>query len=252
MKWNSTLYDESHSFVSKYGEGILAYLSPKPNESILDLGCGTGDLTQKIALAGSRVIGIDYSKEMIEAAKAKFPEIEFIYMSATQLNFDDKNKFDAIFSNAVLHWVYEKELAIEKMYSYLKKGGRIVLEFGGKGNNEIIIKELRSSLAKRGYIKKSKINPWYFPSIAEYSTELEKKSFRVIKAEHFDRFTPLKGDRGITNWLLMFGNRFFEGIPKLEKEEILDEIQSNLRQTHYIDQVWLAYYKRIRIIAIKE
>src|ERR1044072_2436668 len=102
MKWNSSLYDKSHDFVSKYGEGILSYLNPKSTETILDLGCGTGDLTKQIFIAAAHVIGVDSSADMIAKAKSKFPEIEFYQMDARKLKFDIL--FDAIFSNAVLHW----------------------------------------------------------------------------------------------------------------------------------------------------
>ena len=156
------------------------------------------------------------------------------------------------FSNAVLHWITDKEKVIEKMYLCLKKGGRIVLEFGGKGNVEMIINELSLSFAKREHLKNINKSIWYFPSLAEYSIELEKKNFRIVSAEYLDRFTPLKGSQGLKNWCLMFGNDFFEEIPELEKEEILREVQNNLRQSHCIDNVWHADYKRIRIIALKQ
>jgi trans-aconitate methyltransferase len=250
MKWNSTLYDQSHGFVSKYGEGLLSYLNPKPSERILDLGCGTGDLAKEIFLTGATVIGVDSSSDMITKAKSKFPEIEFYHMDARQLKFDVQ--FDAIFSNAVLHWIPEKEIVIEKMYSQLKDNGRIVLEFGGKGNNQQMLKALRDIFIKRGYRNNAKIDCWYYPSIGEYSTELEKQNFRVVHAEHFDRITPLKGNQGIKDWFRMFGDYLFVGITDTEKDDILDEVQDKLKETHFIDGVWNADYKRIRIVAVKE
>jgi trans-aconitate methyltransferase len=250
MKWNSTLYDKSHDFVSKFGEGILSYLNPNPTETILDLGCGTGDLTNKIFLTGAKVIGVDSSAEMIAKAKSKFPEIEFYQMDARELNLD--TQFDAIFSNAVLHWIPEKQLVIGKMYSHLKDQGRIVLEFGGKGNNQHMLKVLRDVFIKRGHVKNAKIDFWYYPSIGEYSTELEKQNFRVVHAEHFDRITPLKGDQGIKDWFLMFGDYLFVDISDTEKDDILDEVQDKLKVTHFKDGVWNADYKRIRIVALKD
>ena len=119
--WNASLYDTSHDFVAKFGEGIFAWLQAKAGENILDLGCGTGDLTPKIQAAGAKVLGVDSSAEMIAAAKAKFPTIDFQQADARNLPFS--NQFDAIFSNAVLHWVPEKEKAIASMYQSLKKGG---------------------------------------------------------------------------------------------------------------------------------
>jgi trans-aconitate methyltransferase len=249
MKWDATLYDQSHSFVSKYGEGILSYLDPKSGETILDLGCGTGDLTNEIFLSGAKVIGVDSSNEMIPAARSKFPGIEFHQMDARYLEFDIQ--FDAIFSNAVLHWIPQKGMVIEKMYSVLKENGRIALEFGGKGNIQEMLKALRNTFMKRGYHKNAQIDFWYFPSIGEYATELEKQNFTVVHAEHFARVTPLESNQGIKDWFLMFGEPFFIDIPFVEKEEILNEVQANLRATHFTGRIWNADYKRIRIVAIK-
>ena len=250
MKWNATLYDNSHDFVSKYGEGIFSYLQPKAEEKILDLGCGTGDLTHKIFLSGAKVIGVDASAEMIDEAKSKFPEVEFYCMDATALQFDIK--FDAIFSNAVLHWIPEKEKVIESMNACLKEDGRIALEFGGKGNVGEMLKALRMSLTKRGFHDNAAVDFWYFPSIGEYTTELEKQGFSVIYAEHFNRPTPLIGRQGMKDWFLMFADYFFVGISEADKEEILDEVQNDLENTHLQDGIWHADYKRIRIVAVKK
>ncbi|MGI8634027.1 MAG: class I SAM-dependent methyltransferase, partial [Segetibacter sp.] len=113
MKWNSTLYDKKHDFVFKYGEDLVDLLAPKVNEKILDLGCGTGYLTNIIAEAGAKVTGIDSSAEMIGKAKSEYPNLNFRVLSATDFYFEEP--FDAIFSNAVLHWVIEKEKAVECM-----------------------------------------------------------------------------------------------------------------------------------------
>lgn len=250
MKWNTSLYDESHSFVSKYGQGLLAYLNPKRQESILDLGCGTGDLTKEIFLSGADVTGVDSSAEMIATAKSKFPELAFLQMDARELKFD--KQFDAIFSNAVFHWIPEKEMVIQNMHSLLKENGRIAIEFGGKGNNRQMLKTLREVFTKRGYHNNAKIDFWYFPSIGEYASELEKGHFRVVRAEHFDRSTPLQGEHGMKDWFRMFSNSFFAGIADGEKDEILNEVQDKLRATHFTDGSWYADYKRIRIMAIKE
>jgi len=250
MKWDATLYDGSHGFVSKYGQRILSYLNPKPGETILDLGCGTGDLTKEIFLTGANVTGVDSSAEMIQAAKSKFPEIEFHQMDARDLQLD--THFDAVFSNAVLHWIPEKEMVIKSMHSVLKQNGRIVLEFGGKGNIQKMLDALRDTFKKRGYHANAKINFWYFPSIREYATELEKQNFRVLHAEHLDRNTPLDNIDGIKDWFLMFGANFFIGIPATEKEDILSEVQAKLTATHFADGVWHADYKRIQIVAVKK
>lgn len=187
---------------------------------------------------------------MITSAQSKFPEIEFLQMDARELDLD--RTFDAIFSNAVLHWILEKEVVTAKMYSHLNDNGRIVLEFGGKGNIQEMLKALKDVLVERGYAANAAVDCWYYPSIGEYATELEKQNFRVVHAEHFDRITPLKGDHGMKDWFLMFGGQLLANIFDKEKADILDEVENRLRATHFIDGVWNADYKRIRIIAVKE
>ena len=250
MIWNSELYDSSHRFVAQFGEGILSYLQAQADEAILDLGCGTGDLTQQIAALGANVIGIDSSAEMIEKAQSKFPELPFFQMDATSMRFDQS--FDAIFSNAVLHWISQQDRLIERMYHCLKTGGRLVLEFGGKGNIQQITDCLRSVLLQKGYSDNAQVKVWYFPSIGEYASKLEAQGFQVFHAEHFDRPTPLKGDQGIKDWLSMFAEYFFKGISATEKETILTEVQEQLEPTHFQNGQWLADYKRIRILAVKK
>src|SRR5579871_2784441 len=133
-KWNASLYDDKHNFVFKYGEDVVQLLAPGQGERILDIGCGTGYLTSLIAQAGARVVGIDNSNSMVQKAQAVYPDLDFRLMSASDFHFNDP--FDAIFSNATLHWVLEKEKAIDCIYHNLKPGGRLVLEMGGKGNVE--------------------------------------------------------------------------------------------------------------------
>lgn len=250
MKWDTKLYDQAHSFVAKYGEGMLSHLNPRRGETILDLGCGTGELTNEIFLSGAKVTGVDNSSEMIVTAKSKFPQIEFYQMDARRLKFDCR--FDAIFSNAVLHWIPEKEMVIESMNSVLKENGRMVLEFGGEGNIAEMRKALGDTFIQNGYPENAKIDFWYFPSIEEYTADLEKRNFKVVHAEHFYRNTPLKGKDGIKDWFIMFGDNFFGGIPANEKENILNEVQDKLKPTHFIDGVWYADYTRIQIVAIKK
>ncbi len=250
MKWNTALYDNSHSFVSKYGEGLLPLLNPQDGENILDLGCGTGDLTEQISQSGAKVIGIDSSAEMIETAKGKFPEIDF--RQADAIDFEINLEFDAVFSNAVLHWVLEPDKVIKQVYSHLKNGGRFVAEMGGAGNIKTVTDALRETFIKHGFTENAEVNFWYFPLVGEYTSKLEQQNFRVIYAEHYDRPTELKGENGIKDWFKMFGSRFFEGISELEQDEILEEVQNNLKDVLLKDGIWFADYKRLRVIAIKE
>ena len=250
-KWKPDLYNEKHAFVYHYGESLVDLLDPKENQRILDLGCGSGQLTSKINERTKEVIGIDQSAEMIADAKSKFPNIEFQIADAIRFNFN--KKFDSIFSNATLHWVKNYKNAIKCMYENLKPGGKIVVEFGGKGNVQTIVDELRNALSTRGYLEQSNLDIWYFPSIGEYSTELEFAGFRVLHAEHYDRPTELADEHsGIKDWISMFAASFFIGIEENHVEEIKNEVQDNVKEQCLIDGKWFADYKRIRIVAIKE
>lgn len=249
MKWDSTLYDTQHSFVSKYGEDVVQLLNPQQGEIILDAGCGTGDLAAMIAASGAIVEGIDLSEEMIQHAKEKFPEISFIVASITE--YEKSEFYDAILSNATLHWILDKEKAIEKMFENLKYGGRLVLEMGGKNNVREIISAIAKTLKKHGLGERILKRQWYFPSIGEYASLLEAQGFRVEYAVHFDRETELKSIDGIKDWIKMFGKDFFEGLDNSTVDSVLTEIQTSLFATRFYNNKWHADYKRLRIVATK-
>jgi len=251
MKWNAELYDSKHDFVFQYGESVLELLDIKPGERILDLGCGTGHLTNKIKEHGADVIGIDASGDMIAKAKEGFPDVDFQVADAADFHFDEP--FDAVFSNAVLHWVHKADAAIKCVYDSLKPGGRFVAEMGGKGNNAHIMAALRQTLEKYGHADLAKKKMWYFPSLGDYTTRLENAGFRVTFAVHFDRATLLKdGREGVAKWLDMFGSTFFEGIAQTEKEQILAEITEIVEPYYNQNGDWYIDYVRLRFVAVKE
>jgi trans-aconitate methyltransferase len=249
-EWNTELYDGKHSYVFKFGEDVLILLNAKPGEVILDLGCGTGYLTNLIAGSGAHVYGIDNSAKMIEQARLKYHDIKFQVMDA--VNFTFENKFDAVFSNAVLHWIPEKVKVIECVFNCLKKGGRFVAEFGGKDNVKCIVASIRKILKENGYSQNIGYVDWYFPSIGEYSSILEKQGFRVTSAFHFDRDTFMDEGVDIINWIEMFANRIFEGISAVDKSKLTGLIKEDLISTNIKDGKWFVDYKRLRIAAVKE
>ena len=248
--WKVNLYNKKHAFVYQYGEELIGILDPKPDELILDLGCGSGQLTDGIAKTGAKVIGMDNSEEMIQYARNEYPELQFFVKDAT--NFQFNKPFDAIFSNAVLHWVTDNKSAVLSMYNNLKKEGRLVVEFGGKGNVETIINGIKKALTDKGYLQKSKIEKWFFPSISEYTGLLEENGFEVQYAHLFDRPTELADHKiGLKEWIEMFGASFFIDIPEKDKNKILEEVQKNVWDKCFKDGKWFADYRRIRIIAKK-
>jgi trans-aconitate methyltransferase len=249
--WNPTLYNDKHSFVYNYGEDLITILQPEKHERILDLGCGSGQLTYKISQLTKEVVGIDSSMEMIADAKSKFNTIDFQVANAADFSF--KEKFDAIFSNATLHWVLKYKEVIQCMFDNLNNGGRIVLEFGGKGNVQTIVNQLRKSLVNRGYVEQSELKQWYFPSAAEYTAELEDAGFKVTMAQHFDRSTELVDQNtGIKDWIAMFGKAFFKNVSLEHIEDIKQEVQEKIQSKCFKNGKWYADYKRIRIVAVKK
>jgi len=250
MKWNAELYDDKHAFVFQYGESVLELLDIKPGERVLDLGCGTGHLTNEIKNNGAEVIGIDASADMIAKAVKTYPGIDFRVADASDFHFDEP--FDAVFSNAVLHWVHKVDEAIKCVYDSLKPGGRFVAEMGGKGNNAQILAATKQVLEKHGYPQLANKKPWYFPSLGEYTSKLENAGFRVTSAIHFDRPTLLHDGRvGVAKWLNMFGDTFFEGIETTEKQQILTEITNLLEPYYNNNGEWYADYVRLRFVAVK-
>lgn len=249
-QWNAQLYDSKHSFVSQFGTSLVELLSPKSGESILDLGCGTGHLTDKIAAFGAEVIGIDSASTMIEQARHHYPNLRFEVADATDLQFQEQ--FDAVFSNAVLHWIREPEKVVAGVQRALKPGGRFVAEFGGKGNVNAVIRAISYAMEAVGYPVDEAINPWYFPSIGEYGTLLEQQGLELTFATLFERPTLLDdGDQGMQNWIKMFGNSFLQILPADKQTEVLANIENQLRPTLYQEGTWFADYKRIRVMAIK-
>ena len=248
--WNANLYDDKHAFVFKYGEDLVEILNPKAGERILDLGCGTGYLTSIISNSGASVVGIDNSIEMVAKAKTAYPELEFQVQSADNFHFEEK--FNAIFSNAVLHWVHDKEKVIDCMYSNMKKSARLVLEMGGRQNVERIINTLNRCLRKYGFGKNTSVLLWYFPSLSEYTGLLEKRGFIVTYAALYNRETKLDdSENGIKDWIKMFGSAYLQGINEEMVDEILNEVQEILKPTHFKNGHWYADYKRLRVVAIK-
>jgi len=249
IKWNADLYDNKHQFVSKYGEDVIEWLQPKAGEKIIDVGCGTGQLANEIAIKGAVVTGIDKSPDMIAKAKSAYPNIQFEVKDVTDFAFEDA--FDAAFSNATLHWVNEKEKAIACMYNSLKDEGRLILEMGGKGNVQSITDAIRQIVKAHGLESTTPAEFWYFPSLSEYTTLLEKQGFRVTSAIHFDRPTVLEGEDGMKNWINMFGGFFFRNNTEEQKHTVIDQAVELLRATNYHDGVWYADYVRLRVKAIK-
>ena len=247
--WNSVLYEGNHAFVWQYGEALLELLAPKAGEQILDLGCGTGQLTEKIAQTGAFVQGIDSSLDMVSTAKVNYPHINF--SAADARSFQVEEPFDAVFSNAVLHWIKQPDAVINCVEKALKPGGRFVAEFGGKGNVGAIVRALLSVLSEIGCEEPEALNPWYCPSIGEYTGLLEKQGFYVHDLS-FPRRARLSGTEDLETWIRGFVDEF---LPELSKDvrwqQVINSVEERLPPALYCDGNWIADYRIIRVVAVK-
>jgi trans-aconitate methyltransferase len=285
--WNADLYEAKHNFVFDLARDLVSVLDPRPGERILDVGCGTGQLTELIrehmeenhnafaeqmvggtnvrrfvgrhesitAMPGppvanvtaGTIVGIDPSETMIANARENYPNISFQVMNVTAMTFE--NEFDAIFSNAVLHWIPNADLVISSMSRALKLGGRLVVEFGGKGNVAGIVDATLDAFRAEGVADIHMA--WLFPSIGEYTPILERHGFEVQSAVLVDRPTKLHGESGLADWFKMFSSGFVGTMTSEQRTRAFERAAERLRSTHYHETAWWADYRRLRIVAVK-
>lgn len=242
--WSAARYAAAAHFVPAFGAPVVELLDPKPGERILDLGCGDGVLTAKIAAAGAAVVAVDAAPDMVASAKAK--GLDARVCPGQNLAFD--REFDAVFSNAALHWMHPSETVIAGVARALRPGGRFVGEMGGHNNTAAIQVAFRAVLAKRG-IEALSLSPWYFPSAAAYGAKLESAGFRVEDIAIIPRPTPLEA--GFDAWLDTFADDFFAPLAPSDqataKQEIIDLLQPILRDE---TGLWVADYVRLRFRAV--
>lgn len=242
--WSPENYARNARFVSDLGMPVVELLAPKPGESILDLGCGDGALTLKLVHLGCNVVGVDASPDMIASAKAL--GLNASVVDGHALEFD--TEFDAVFSNAALHWMNRPREVITGVWKALKPGGRFVGEFGGHGNVATILGAAEKLLADRGIHIES---PVYFPTPEEYSTLLEAAGFEIRSIALIPRPTPLPGDAG--DWLATFARYYVNALPIAEREGYLTEAVAALRPTLCdAGGNWTADYVRLRFCALKK
>ena len=243
--WDPASYARNARFVSDLGSPVVDLLAPKPGERILDLGCGDGVLTKKLAHLGCDVVAVDSSVAQIEAAR-KFG------LNASAISGEDlpyNQEFDAVFSNAVLHWIQRADVMLAGVYRSLKPGGRFVAECGGHGCVHKIRTALVQALDRRGVEGEARV-PWYFPTPGDYATRLERAGFRVDSIALIPRPTPLPGD--IMGWLETFALNFFQGFSDEARSDYLQEVRMVLEpQLRDADGTWVADYVRLRFAATK-
>jgi trans-aconitate methyltransferase len=243
--WNATQYALNGRFVADLAGGVIDLLDARPSERILDLGCGDGALTLKIAASGAKVKGVDSSESMVAAAQAL--GIDAQVTSADALDFD--HEFNAVFSNAALHWMRNQDTVLAGVHRALKQGGRFVVEMGGHGNIAAIQVALRAVFSKHG-LDAIEAEHNYFPTPASYESRLRHHGFDVHYIELLPRPTPLP-ESGMRGWLETFRRGLFEQLPESEREAVLTETVQLLKPVLCDDLgKWTADYVRLRFLAV--
>lgn len=246
IKWDSNGYTDNFQFVHKYGEGVLNLLTVPKGSFVVDLGCGNGALTEKLVERGYRTLGIDASPQMLEKAKELHPDLDFRLDDACKFRLDEKA--DAIFSNAVFHWIDDHDTLVKNISENLKSGGEFVFEFAGKGCAEIAHNAMEEAFASFGLEYKRNTNA---KSIGEFAPLLEKHGFSVKYAVLYDRPTEQLGENGFENWINMFLGSSFNGIDDNAKAKIIGKVVEICRPKLYTDGKWFVDYVRLQMKAIK-
>jgi SAM-dependent methyltransferase len=244
--WDAQAYGQNGAFVYELAGGVLEWLAAHPGEHILDLGCGDGQLTKRIAASGASVLGVDASAEMVAAARLR--GIAADEANAQCLPYSD-GSFDAVFSNAALHWVRDQDAMLAEVHRVLKPGGRFVAEMGGHGNVAAILVALMAVLARHGHSDlEDGVN--YYPTPNAYTRRLQSHGFRVQQIALIPRPTPL-AESGMKGWLQTFRRGVIEGLPEGLREKVVEETAALLEPALRDEEGnWTADYVRLRFIAI--
>lgn len=250
-EWNPQRYATEARFVIDGGAPLLELLAPRPAERVLDVGCGTGALTRAIADAGARVVGIDASPAMLAEARQAYPDLDFREGRGEALAFE--REFDAVFSNATLHWIHDAASIVSGVRRALVPGGRFVAEFGGHGNVQTVRDAVNHALGELATGAAAQpFSPWYFPRLGAYTSLLETHGFEVAAAWSFPRPSPMPdrdGQSGIAAWLAIFARDLVASLPAEVLERFTTLVEDYARPALFRDGTWWIDYVRLRVVA---
>jgi trans-aconitate methyltransferase len=244
QRWDPQTYAQHARFVSDLGSPVVELLAPRPGERILDLGCGDGALTEKLVAAGASVVAVDASAEQVAGARAR--GLDARVARAEALPF--AGEFDAVFSNAALHWMRDAAAVLGSVHRALRPGGRFVAEMGGAGNVAAIRSALVAALDRRG-LDGAGLDLLFLPTPDEYRGLLEAHEFSVRSIALFARPTPLPGE--LSAWLETFAQSFLRAVPDADRPRLIEEVTAALRPRLYdAARGWVADYVRLRFAAV--
>jgi len=248
MDWNVQKYHETCGRVTEHGEKLVERLKAISCGEILDLGCGTGVLTNEISRFAKKVVGIDSSPQMIEKAMSSYPSIEFHLMDARSIIWE--NRFDAVFSNAVFHFIREQDALLDSIIKSLKPKGTLISEFGAHGNISELLKAIEHALVSRG---RPYMLRFYYPTTDEYSKLLVNHGFKIEFIIAYELDTTLKeGEAGLRNWINQIFDVELKAYELSERQTILSEIEAALMPSQWDGANWHLHNRRIQFYAYKQ
>ncbi|HEU0041334.1 MAG TPA: methyltransferase domain-containing protein [Jiangellaceae bacterium] len=242
--WDARSYDRDFAFVAAYGAELLDWLEAKPGERVLDLGCGTGELTAKLVETGATVIGLDADEAMVAAARERLGDTAEIRVADAH-DFRVDEPVDAVVSNAALHWMPAAVEVLGCVSDALRLGGRFVAEMGATGNVATITGAVEEACREAGLPDRRW--PWFFSSPAQYAAMLEDSGLEIRQLDFYDRPTKLAGADGLAKWLAMFAATAISDLPA----EVLSRAEEIARPALWRDDAWWADYRRLRFRAVK-
>jgi trans-aconitate methyltransferase len=253
--WNPTHYDRAAAFVPQLGADLIELLAPTPQDRLLDLGSGTGDLTRRLAQSGAQVIGLDASTDMVNEARRKHPDLDFRVGDGQELVFE--REFTGVFSNATLHWMPRADDVARGIARALRPGGRFVAEFGGVHCVKTVRDAVNASLSELGLAGLAAPS-WFFPTLPEYAACLDRAGLFVRSLLWFERPTRLEGQAGLATWLELFCLPLVQELTARGTESgqdlraaLLRHVERRCESALYRDDAWWLDYTRLRVVASK-